>query len=165
MIKDIVLFKPYQDNKILENAIEEKDYSDDAYRNGVHSVLEANRVHYEGLGIAANQLAMDERAFNIEGVTFFNPRVINGYGDEKPFSEGCISFLNVRASVKRQQHVEVEYTDLDGELIKKELFGLEAVAFQHELDHLNGITMVDNISSNVQKRKFLEKYKKQFKKV
>lgn len=165
MIKDIVLYKPRGDNKILTTVVSEKDYSDPAVRENIHEILEANRIHYKGYGIAANQLAMDERVFNINGVTYFNPKVVGRADDAyEPFSEGCLSFLSVRASIKRSQDIQVSYITLEGEEVNENLTGLEAVAFQHELDHLDGITMIDNIESNIQTKKFMEKYKKAFKK-
>lgn len=165
MIRDLVIYQPYKPNPILENIIEEKDYSDDQVRNNIHAILEANRVHYKGLGIAANQISLNERAFNIDGKTYFNPKVVGKAEDTyKPFSEGCLSFLSVRATIYRPQHIQVSYTNQEGEFIEDTLEGLDAVAFQHELDHLNGVTMVDNIQSNLMRKKFLEKFKKQLKK-
>jgi len=165
MIKDIVLYKPRSDNSILTTAIPEKDYSDEEIRQTLHQVLEENRVHHKGLGIAANQLGMHERAFNIEGKTYFNPKVLGKAEDSyEPFSEGCLSFLSVRASIKRANEIQVSYIDIEGNVIEEELDGIDAIAFQHELDHLEGITMVDNIDSNIQKKKFMEKYKKALKK-
>lgn len=164
MIKDIILYKPYGDNTFLETYIEPGNYADDSSRNDIHKTLETNRVHYNGLGIAANQLGISERAFNIDGRTYFNPEVLLTHGDPVPFSEGCLSFLSVRASIKRSPHVNVQYIDMEGVLIEEELTGLNAVAFQHELDHLNGRTMVDNINSSIQKKKFLDKFKKSLKK-
>lgn len=164
MIKDIIVYKPYGDNTFLETPVQECDYESSDKRHAVHEILESNRVHYNGLGIAANQLGMHERAFNIDGRTFFNPEVLHVHGDDKPFSEGCLSFLSVRASIKRSQHINVRYIGLDGDTVEEELFDLDAIAFQHELDHLEGKTMVDNIGSKVQKKKFLDKFKKSLKK-
>lgn len=165
MIRDIVLFKPRSDNPILTIPITEKDYSDQEKRTEIHEIIEANRVHYNGLGLAANQIDLNERAFNIKGKTYFNPKVIGKAEDSyEPFSEGCLSFLSVRASIKRPNQIQVSYIDIDGNEVEEELFGIDAIAFQHELDHLEGITMVDNIESNVQRKKFMEKYKKALKK-
>lgn len=165
MIKDIVLYKPRGDNTILTTVIPEQDYNDSEKRQLIHDTLEENRVHYNGLGIAANQLGMEERAFNINGVTYFNPKVIGKAEDSyEPFSEGCLSFLSVRALIYRPQEIEVYYMTLEGEEVTTTLEQLDAVAFQHELDHLNGITMVDNIESSIQSKKFMEKYKKALKK-
>jgi len=165
MIRDIVLFKPRSDNSMLTSPIDEKDYSDKEVREKLHETLEENRIHHKGLGIAANQLGLPDRAFNIEGKTYFNPKVIGRAEDSyEPFSEGCLSFLSVRATIRRANQIQVSYMDIDGNVIEEELDGIDAIAFQHELDHLEGITMVDNIDSNIQKKKFMEKYKKALKK-
>jgi len=166
MIRPIVLYKPYGNNDVLTHYIDEKDYSDSQKRHEVHEILESNRIHYNGLGLAANQIGLEERAFNIDGSTYFNPNVVEYNRDSvDAYSEGCLSFLSIKASIYRPHEITVNYTNLEGEVVNKTLEGLDAVAFQHELDHLNGITMADNIKSKIQRKKFMEKYKKSFNKL
>ncbi len=59
--------------------------------------------------------------------------------------EGCLKFGELRGEVSRA--LEIEYTgfDLDGNLIKKQVSGIEAHMIQHEVDHLNGILFIDHV--------------------
>ena len=61
--------------------------------------------------------------------------------------------------VKRKADVRVRYTDLDSQQIELETDGLLAIAFQHEIDHLDGILFVDHLSS-LKKGIFKKKYQK-----
>lgn len=160
----LILFYPNKSNDILKTPVSEKDYTQES-REDIHKTLQEHCKHYGGLGLAANQIGLDERAFIIDGKTYFNPRLMNAFGDLESSSEGCLSFLSVRHNIKRFVSISVEYSDIDGNDVTEDLEGLDAIAFQHELDHLDGFTMLDRISSNIQKKKFLEKYKKKLKKV
>ncbi len=73
-----------------------------------------------------------------------NPRIIVADGEERAFEEGCLSFPGISVSVSRPSHVIVEAEDLDGDTLRYEASdNLMAVCLQHEIDHLNGKTMVD----------------------
>lgn len=164
LIRPLVTYRPLRDNSILTEAIPEQNYSDVDRRQELHNILEANCKHYQGLGIASNQLGMKERAFYLNGKTYFNPDVLEFLDEGEPFAEGCLSFFSVKASVVRYSRIRVVYIDLTGTEIQEELEGLDAIAFQHELDHLNGVTMMDRIKAKVSKKRFIDKVKKQNKK-
>lgn len=94
---------------------------------------------------------------------FINPKIIDHFNQEKtypmilredgekePFLEGCLSFPNLYGPVKRWLKIKVSYQEVDsdtGKLVNKEeiLEDFQAIVFQHELDHLNGILFVDYI--------------------
>lgn len=61
--------------------------------------------------------------------------------------EGCLSFPEYLANVKRAQRIVTQFSDMYGEQKQLESTGLEAVAIQHERDHLDGILMIDRITS------------------
>ena len=76
-----------------------------------------------------------------------NPRVLVADGDELDYEEGCLSFPGISVTVTRPSHVIVEAYNLEGDLMRYEAGeNLMAVCLQHEIDHLNGITMVDHLS-------------------
>lgn len=76
-----------------------------------------------------------------------NPRIVTADGDEREFDEGCLSFPGISVTVKRPSHVIVEAYNLDGDLMRYEAAdNLMAVCLQHEIDHLNGVTMVDHLT-------------------
>ena len=100
-----------------------------------------------GLGLAANQVGVSSNLFVIDvgieqekrdPVIMINP-MITASEEEVMAEEGCLSIPDVFAEVKRSQHVEVKGYDLKGNKLRYEAEGFLARAFQHEMDHLNGV--------------------------
>ena len=123
-----------------------------------------------GLGLAANQVGVTSDLFVIDvgiekekrdPVIIINP-VITASEEEVIAEEGCLSIPEVFAQVKRSQHVEVKGYDLKGNELRYEAEGFLARAFQHEMDHLNGVLLWDNLSKvkrDILQRKFKKKLK------
>ncbi len=76
-----------------------------------------------------------------------NPELVSDAGDEHIYKEGCLSFPEQYAEVTRPSGIRVKFLDLDGKQREESFDGLLATCIQHEIDHLNGITFVDHISS------------------
>ncbi len=102
-----------------------------------------------GVGLAATQLGMLRRVLVIQSgtdsdpIALVNPE-IEWYSDELVLAEeGCLSLPRVSMDVERPLHVLVTGLDLDGDPVRVEASGLEARVFQHELDHLDGILILD----------------------
>jgi len=100
-----------------------------------------------GIGLAANQCGERARVFImlIDGEFWecFNPEIIESSTDLAEFDEGCLSFPGETCIIKRPDSILVKYFDITGIEIIERLEGLASRCFQHELDHLNGITMHD----------------------
>lgn len=100
-----------------------------------------------GIGLAAPQVGMSKRLFvmEIDSVqrACFNPEIIDHSADLTEYPEGCLSFLGDECKIHRPSAVTVRYQNVQGVWIEEKLDGLAARCFQHELDHLNGITMHD----------------------
>jgi len=117
-------------------------------------------------GLAATQLGFESRFFaQKEGddnkiVVYVNPKITKYYGSKtypimvfddgkkEEFLEGCLSFPNIFGTVKRFLKVEVEWQEIVNEKLEtrnKVLEGFEAIVFQHEAEHLNGILFIDHI--------------------
>ena len=123
-----------------------------------------------GSGLAANQVGVTSDLFVIDvgiekekrdPVIIINP-VITASEEEVIAEEGCLSIPEVFAQVKRSQHVEVKGYDLKGNELRYEAEGFLARAFQHEMDHLNGVLFWDNLSKvkrDILQRKFKKKLK------
>jgi peptide deformylase len=75
-----------------------------------------------------------------------NP-VITAQSRNKMVREGCLSFPAYLANIKRSLKVQLRYLDSTGSPQEESFEGLEAVAVQHELDHLEGILLIDRIAS------------------
>jgi peptide deformylase len=100
-----------------------------------------------GIGLAANQVGERVRMFvmGINGRDWvcFNPEILQTHDNLTDFNEGCLSFPGESCIIKRPGTIDVRYYNVDGVEITEKLTGLASRCFQHELDHLNGITMHD----------------------
>lgn len=98
-----------------------------------------------GIGLAATQCGINARVFVMEindrSWCCFNPTISEIQGEIVEYAEGCLSFPKDQCIIKRPASVKVDYFDHQGNAHTEELTGLVARCFQHELDHLNGITM------------------------
>ena len=101
--------------------------------------------HAGGIGLAAPQIGRSLRLFvmEVQGRTriCFNPEIVEASQNTADFPEACLSFPNEQCIIKRPDTIIVRYQDADGVWTETNLVGLEARCFQHELDHLDGITM------------------------
>ena len=123
-----------------------------------------------GVGLAANQIGLPCRLFVVNIgvetdkdnlVTVVNPEITAMEGSELG-EEGCLSIPDVISEVNRASQVEIKGYDLDGNEVRYEAQGYLARAFQHEMDHLNGILFWDNLGKvkrDILKRKFKKKIK------
>ena len=109
----------------------------------------------EGIGLAANQVGIDLNLFIIDIThteesesthTFINSSIIETGGDEELFQEGCLSLPGIALDVLRPEKVKLRYQTLDERWHEDEFEGLLARAIQHEMDHLNGVFIVDRVS-------------------
>ena len=123
-----------------------KPCSEDLDRREMSRILKENMIHYEGVGLSANQIGISERVFVMilhmeteEIITCFNPRIIKKYKDCGWFEEGCLSFPDEIINVNRPNRIVVKYEDEDKKEHKIKLDGFAARVFQHEFDHLEGI--------------------------
>jgi peptide deformylase len=102
---------------------------------------------YSGLGLSANQCGVFERVFVIGNgdmvIPCINPKVIRIVGKMEKNNEGCLSFPGLFLKIERPLSIDVEFYDVSGKLINTTFEGLTARCFLHELDHMNGVRMVD----------------------
>jgi peptide deformylase len=76
-----------------------------------------------------------------------NPRIVEKAGEIVSQEEGCLSVPDFRSDVKRAERVLVEGFDREGNPLRYEAEGLQAIVLQHEIDHLNGVLFIDRISA------------------
>ena len=127
-----------------------KPCSEDLDRREMSRILKENMVHYEGVGLSANQIGISERVFVMilhmetqEIITCFNPRIIKKYNDDVWFEEGCLSFPDEIINIQRPNRIVVKYEDEDKKEHKIKLDGFAARVFLHEFDHLEGIDFTE----------------------
>src|SRR5437879_13320538 len=106
----------------------------------------------KGLGLATPQVALPFQlhVMNITGdpkqpdreEVFLNPQIVEKKGVMQG-EEGCLSFPGLYQDVRRAQMIKIRAYNLKGELVEKIVSDLEARAWQHEIDHLNGVLFID----------------------
>lgn len=114
----------------------------------------------KGIGLAATQINIQQRiiVININQIitplVMINPKIIN----KKDYiidTEGCLSFPNIFIKVKRNNFIKVNFLDIHGKKNTIRADKLLSRCIQHEIDHLNGITLYDKMSSL--KKKLIKK--------
>lgn len=107
------------------------------------------------VGLAASQIGETVRIVTLDVTSrtdrsefkiLINPTIVEA-SRNKVMREGCLSFPEYLASIKRATKVTFTAFDRDGELKTYTVQGLEAIAVQHEIDHLDGVLMIDRINS------------------
>lgn len=108
-----------------------------------------------GCGLAATQIGVPLRVFVVDCAVddepsdlkvFINPEIVEADGSQV-WNEGCLSFPGVNEEIKRAEHVTMRALDREGRPFEVRADGLLAVALQHELDHLNGVLMIDKLNA------------------
>lgn len=123
-----------------------------------------------GAGLSANQLGYDVSVAVINNVddgdhfAIINPVIVETYGDAVGLKEGCLSLPGVVGNVKRHLSLKLKYTDTSGNPVESIFVGNTAHIIQHEVEHLNGKTYIDNYGS-VRKESMIKKHKRALKKV
>ena len=104
-----------------------------------------------GIGLAAPQVGVQKRFFvydHGEGAgVILNPRIIESDG-EWTFEEGCLSIPDLTWEITRPKQIHLGGVDLDGNEVSIEADEIEARLFQHEIDHLDGILLVDHLDED-----------------
>jgi peptide deformylase len=157
--------KTYPD-EILRKPAEEVESVTDEVRGLCGDMIETMRAAH-GVGLAANQVGVALRIVTVDTgsdkesapVAVINPKIVSLEGEETA-EEGCLSIPGFYEPVKRAKKALVRGITVDGEDFRIECSGLVARAFQHELDHLEGILFVDHLSP-IKKQLFKREYAKE----
>jgi len=122
-----------------------------------------------GVGLAAPQVAISKRILVMDCgdpedpekaslYHFINPEIIRSQGTIL-WDEGCLSFPGLTVEIERAESVRIRAYDVEGHPFEAELSGLPSVCVQHEIDHLDGITLIDRVGP-IRRRVALTKWKK-----
>lgn len=132
--------------------------------------------------IDASPFANDEDAEDDERVTsdlkdfkkvFINPQIVEEWGDEWAFEEGCLSIPEIRENVSREDTIKLKWQDENFKEHEQEFSGYAARVIQHEYDHIEGVLFTDKISplrknlirnklANISKGKIAPSYRMKF---
>ncbi|WP_426572772.1 peptide deformylase [Aquihabitans sp. McL0605] len=106
-----------------------------------------------GLGLAAPQVGVQKRLFvwdlndGAGPKSMINPEIVESDG-EWVYEEGCLSVPGLSWEITRPNHVHVIGRDLDGNEVSIEASELEGRMFQHELDHLDGVLLIERLDAD-----------------
>ncbi len=118
-----------------------------------------------GIGLAAPQIAVGKRllVMDVEWpdrddstlYALVNPKLVATRG-ARVYEEGCLSFPGLMVPIDRHDEVVVEALDPLGKAVRIEAGGLLSICIQHEMDHLDGLTLVDRAKGPHRKRLIME---------
>lgn len=143
----------FAENKLVEAF-------DDRLRQLVENMFATLYDAGDGIGLAAPQIGVNLRVmvynedatnpinpFRHRGeIALVNPKIVRASEQLEASEESCLSFPEIFGYVKRPTWVEVEACDVEGNPISRRIENFEARLFQHEYDHLDGVTFVDRLS-------------------
>lgn len=150
-----------ENHELLSTKLEPFDFETGDAKELRTNLIESMK-YYGGVGLAANQVGINARAFSMiheeQFMIIINPEIIAVTDEKIKLEEGCLSFKGLYPKVIRPQGVSAKYKDENGDDLMLALTGLSARIFLHEYDHLNGITFKDragrvDMSDAMRKRK------------
>ena len=116
-----------------------------------------------GVGLAAPQIGVLKRIITIytgdKPAVFINPKITKKSRNKEINEEGCLSFPKLFLKIKRAKTIEAEAINMEGKPIQIKADNLAARIFQHEVDHLDGILIIDKVGP-VKRWKLKKKIKK-----
>ena len=139
----------YEDDEILKKRSREIEVIDEKIKELAQDMMDTMHK-WDGVGLAGPQVGVLKRIIVIDlyeentQYTLINPIIIKEKGTQE-VSEGCLSFPNKYATVKRPKEVVVAALDIEGKKVKIKAKDLLAQALCHEIDHLNGIVFTDKM--------------------
>jgi len=161
---------PYP-NPFLRHRAKDVEHFDDELQSFITDMVET-MADQDGIGLAATQVGVDKRVLILSPYAFegeagegkpdlvvINPEIVWESDERQLGDEGCLSFPGVFIQVSRPLKVRIRALDGTGTPYELEGEGLGARAILHEIDHLNGVVMVDHVSF-LQRKRALKKHKK-----
>jgi peptide deformylase len=147
--------RQYPDAALRLRAHEVEDFDEDLRRLAERMVALMHDA--QGVGLAATQVGVLRRLFVFEpdedgARTIVNPEIVERGDETETEEEGCLSLQGVRAPVERSTRVTIKGLDADGGEVQWELEGLGARVVQHELDHLDGMLIIDRTDDESRKK-------------
>jgi peptide deformylase len=150
--------RKFGDPVLKSRATPVKDF-DESLKHLTQEMMRIMREN-EGVGLAANQVGRLQRifvaAYEDEEFAIVNPEVEWSSENKEKDIEGCLSLPEVRVEVERPHAVTVSGRDPSGAPVRIRAEGLLARIFQHEIDHLDGVLILDRTDRESRKRAMRE---------
>lgn len=163
----VLEIKKYPDKILRKKALPVKAVQDETLQQLIDNMIDT-MYDAPGMGLAAPQVGVSLRLCVIDTTAgkqpedlyvLINPEIVDK-SEEETAEEGCLSIPGYHYEVKRVAHVIVRYTDRNGKKMQLEADNILSRALQHEIDHLNGMLLIDRIGT-VRKDQFKRQYKKE----
>ena len=152
---------------MLNAVCEDADPSDKSLKRLAKQMAQAMYKN-NGVGIAGPQVGVLKRIIVIDcdidtdernPIVMLNPVVVETKGEPEVGEEGCLSLPGISVPIARPPYARVHYQDFNGDLWELEGDGLLGRCMQHEIDHLNGITLFESCTPEA-RLEALEAYRK-----
>jgi peptide deformylase len=140
----------YKTPSIRERSVEVamEDITTKKFQDYLDKLIRTMHVE-DGIGVASPQVGINKRVFiaHIKGTdtAFINPVIVKKSESTIITNEGCLSVPGVWGTVSRPKRISIEATDRHGRKLNMNLKNTDAIVFQHELDHLDGILFIDKV--------------------
>ena len=140
-------------NPLLKKPCCEVETIDEETREIIKDMVET-MYSANGIGLAASQVGVSKKIIVLDVspidpqhdlMAMLNPEIVTCEG-EVDHEEGCLSVPDCFEKVRRKEKVQVRGMDPDGRKIEMDAEGILAITLQHEIDHLNGVLILDKIS-------------------
>ena len=146
MIKDLI----NNTDTLLSRRVNNCSYNLD--RSELAQTLVESMLHHRGVGLSANQIGINERAFamvsdieTMQVIVVFNPKIIKEDNKKETMEEGCLSYPETFLQIERPYSIVVKFEDEDKKVHKIKMEGLMARIFLHEYDHMEGINFTQRV--------------------
>ncbi len=145
----------YPDAVLRMRAHEVEDFDDDLRR--LAERMTALMQEANGVGLSGNQVGVLRRIFvmqpdeEADAITVVNPVIVSQSDERESDLEGCLSLPHVLSPVERSCSLRMEGRDVSGAELALDLQGLGARVAQHELDHLDGILILDRTTKEARR--------------
>ncbi len=149
-VRDLRVFP----DPVLRQQCAEVDEIDETVLGLLDDLAQSMYAH-KGVGLAAPQIGeavrvitvdVDQREGEPKLIEMINPEIVEFSEEKSDYEEGCLSFPGEAEKVVRPARVTVRAMARDGKSVEVMAEGLLATALQHEIDHLDGVLLIDHIS-------------------
>ena len=149
----VVMEVVHYPSQILEQICEEVTVFDEDLRNVAQEMAVAMYAS-RGVGLAAPQVGLNKRVITIDPtagstrdglITLVNPKITWQSKEIVSLLEGCLSLPGTIVTIERAECIEVTYQTVEGTIMTSSFTGWAARIILHEIDHLDGIMMIDRL--------------------
>ena len=143
-----MIFTPDPRLRSISDRVNESEFGpelEEYMNNMLNKMRELN-----GVGLAGIQVGDQRRILVADPGTgpimMVNPEFLEKSKETVMFQEGCLSFPGFVTDIERSETIKIKYSTPLGEEKEEDFFGVEAVVIQHEMEHLDGVTILDKVS-------------------